>query len=162
MADREHMTHRLAMHAAALASLGACPVWDAAVHAYLAADALQHADLEYGDSGRTQERHFRERLALESKYGPAWRKHPEAEAERKRIFREGEESTDRWTERYCQPLWAAARSVASTPAPSMAAASFKAALIEAEEVWNDRDFNKDPMQILQADFDRLTDVGGAA
>lgn len=42
------------------------------------------------------------------------------------------------------------------PAPTIAAAVFKADLIHAEDAWNDSTFDADCMQILTDDFARLT------
>ncbi|MGD9664944.1 MAG: hypothetical protein AB7U34_07040, partial [Novosphingobium sp.] len=60
-----------------------------------------------------------------------------------------------WTRRYCEPFWKAANELALVPSPSIAAAAFKAALIERDEVWNDKNFPADAMQVLHDDFARL-------
>ncbi|WP_066561006.1 hypothetical protein [Croceicoccus bisphenolivorans] len=155
MADIDTIAKRVALHGAALATLGTDPAWDKALRAYLRADALQQADLEFGETAKGQERRKLECIMLADRYGPEWRKHPGAEAERRRIFEEGEESDKRWTERFCKPYWRASRELALTPAPTIAAAMFKATMIESDEVWNDCDFPADCMEILQSDFARL-------
>lgn len=60
-----------------------------------------------------------------------------------------------WSDRYCEPVWQAERDLAMTPAPSIAAAIFKATMIEIEEVTYDTRFDADAMDVLHADFARL-------
>lgn len=155
MADYNIVTHRSTIHQEALATLGTDPAWDKALHSYLRADALQHADLEYGEVAKIRLRHEYEEIELADKFGRDWKKHPGAKDEWNRIRAESDAADDRWTERYCRPLWRAANELALTPAPTLAAAMFKATLIETEEVWNDRDFPADAMDVLQSDFARL-------
>lgn len=117
----------------ALSTMGACPKWDAAVTAYLAADALVHAEGEYGALAKASEALFR-----------------------KEIGRPAMDAAERhWTDTYCRPAWQAARTLSTTPAPSLSAALFKSLIIEKAEVWNDADMTEDCMSILRADFARV-------
>lgn len=155
MSDYQIIANRLAQHQAGLATLGVDPAWDKAMHAYLRADALQHAAGEFGDLAKVRYRHQVEGIDLQGKYGRDWKLHPDGKKELSRINREIHEEDERWGERYCKPMWRAANELALTPAPTIGAAMFKASIMESEEVWNDRDFPADCMEILQADFARL-------
>lgn len=155
MASIDTITRRLATHQAALATAGIDPAWDCALQAYLRADALQHADLQFGARSEASETLMRRRWSLEGKYGKAWHQHPDAQADRNEIFALDQAADKQWTRAFCAPFWRASRELALTPAPTMAAALFKAAIMEADELSNDTDFPADCMEVLQADFRRL-------
>lgn len=155
MSNLEQINSRLAMQSAALATMDACPAWDAAVSRWLRWCVLAAADGEYGALSKANEESCRRRMCLEERYGKSWRDLPHLKATASAHFRTGEEADKRWTEDYCQPLWEAARALAVTPAPTVAAAVFKGMLIESDEVWNDIQFPDDPIAILHADFARV-------
>lgn len=156
MANIDVITKRAAIHSAALATLGADSTWDKALKAYLRADALQHADGEFGALDAASEKFRRFGWSLESKYGSDWSNIPKAKAEHQPAFADMQAAENRWAEAYCKPFWRATRELALTPAPTIAAAMFKASMMEQEDLSNDSEFPADCMQILQADFDRLT------
>lgn len=56
---------------------------------------------------------------------------------------------------FYRPFWESQRELARYPAPTLAAALFKAAMIAAEDVWNDSDMTEDCAKLLHADFARL-------
>lgn len=132
MSDLAQTTARAAEISLALSTMGTCPKWDAALATYLAAEALVHAEGEYGSLAK----------ATEALY-------------RKEIDRSGMDAAERlWTDTYCRPAWKAARILSTTPAPSLSAALFKSLMVEKAEVWNDADMTEDCMAILRADFAR--------
>lgn len=155
MANIDSITQCATLHSAALATLGSDPTWDKALKAYLRADALQRADSEFGALDKASAAFRRSRWALEDMYGPNWSGVPKATAEHQPAFAAMQAAEDRWAQTFCQVLWRTSRELALTPAPTIAAAMFKATLIEIEDLSNDCDFPADPMEVLQADFARL-------
>lgn len=155
MANIDAITKRAVMHSAALATLGSDPAWDKALNAYLRADTLQQADAECGALYAATDKFRRFGWSLESKYGPNWSNVPQAKAEHKPAYDEMQAAENKWAEVYCKPHWRASRELALTPAPTVAAAVFKANMIEHEDLPNDHEFPADCMEILHADFARL-------
>lgn len=157
MAHIDIITRRLASHQAALATTGIDPDWDKALHAYLRADIMQHADLEFGQVAQANERRFRDKVEIEAKYGKDWKANTEAQAAEKASYERTKAADDHWANGLCSAFWRAGRELALTPAPSMAAVAFKASMIEADDLNNDIDFPANCMRILQADFIRLAE-----
>lgn len=155
MQDFDNMAHRLAMHHAAMATTGIDPAWDKALHAYIKADILQNAELEFGSVARAAMQRQTEQVEIEVKYGKEWKSIPEAQALDRVSFEKMQSADDHWANTVCRAYWRAGRELALTPAPSMAAIAFKATVIELNEMDNDRDFPADPMEVLHADFARL-------
>lgn len=139
----------------ALGTLGTCPTWDAALHRYLAAEALQHADMEFGRFYEADEEHSFTVIRLEGQYGPAYPYNPRAAEVRdaayaKLMVAEKQRDTD-----YIHPYWQACRDLAMTPAPSLAAAVFKVNMIIHDEPWNDSRMAANCMELVKTDFARL-------
>lgn len=155
MAEISTITARAVFTQFALSTTGIDPVWDKALHAYLRADALQHAVSQFGPLAQVEEKRQHAQIELEAKYGRNWTSHPDTEQRRGELDKECSAAETDWSERHCRPFWRAGRELAATPAPSMPAALFKAVLIEQDEVWNDGDFPLDAMQVLHEDFARL-------
>ncbi|RVQ65726.1 hypothetical protein EKN06_12385 [Croceicoccus ponticola] len=155
MATIDIISRRLTTHQAALATTGVDPTWDKALHAYLRADVLQQADLEIGAYAGANEVLLRRRWALETKYGKGWRQHPAAGNECHELDAMSKVMDDAWVRDFCAPFWRVSRELALTPSPTMAAAIFKASMIEADDLANDSEFPANAMEVLQADFARL-------
>lgn len=155
MANLEQINSRLAMQSAAFATMGACPVWDAALSRWLRWTVLASADLEFGAMAKADNDAALRSIRMDERHGKGWRNLPHLRPEIDAHMRECEKASDLWTSSYCQLQWEAARALAMTPAPTMAAAVFKAMLIESDEVDNDQAFTADPMALLHADFDRV-------
>jgi len=151
----------LAFTSAAIATMGACPVWDAAMTKYLAAMTLCQAEVQYGATGKAEDADSLERLSIKEQHGKKWTALPD---EITAPFQEAEDArSEAWTANFAQPQWDAATALVGTPAPTLAAAVFKDALIQREETpqWPNLPF--DCMEVLAADFARLTsDQTGAA
>jgi len=158
MARINQITYRAAYNSLALSTLGACPVWDAALKRFLATNCLQHADIEHGALSQASEQAAFERMRLESLYGSKWRGDPRAKPAVARLNEAYAAADNAWTEKFAEPYFQAVRDLVLVPAPTIAAAVFKADLIYAEEAWNDTGFEADCMQILQDDFARLTAI----
>jgi hypothetical protein len=146
---------RAAFTAQALATIGADSEWDARLADYLRCDALQFADSEFGAYAAANEKLTLAAIQLEARYGDAYRSSPQAKVLADIAHAENAEANQRWSDTYLKPFWRAARDLASTPAPTLAAALFKVALIHSEEVWNDAKFAGNAMQIVSEDFARL-------
>lgn len=157
MATRDIITARVSYNAAALATMGTCPTWDAAMTRFLSAVALADADTEYGESAAQTEIRAREDIRLAAKYGPGWRNIPAARAEADRNLPPILDAETAWTETFCEPVWQSARALALVPAPTLAATLFKAQMLDDQELWNDAQFTHNCMAIVQADFARLAD-----
>lgn len=157
-----------AMHvlfdAQGLATMGVCPTWDRAVHNFVAADVLARAHEEFGPLtlNRVDEDLERERVALEARYGEHWRNHPDGKPVWKRLVQAGEASDSEFFKQFYAPFYAAQCQLARTPAPTLAAALFKAAVIEAHDVWNDPDLEESCIDLIQADLARLASQEGCA
>jgi len=151
----------LAFTSAAITTMGACPVWDAAMTKYLAAMTLCQAEMQYGATGKAEDADGLDRLLLKEQHGKKWTALPD---EITAPFQEAEDArSEAWTANFAQPQWDAATALVGTPAPTLAAAVFKDALIQREETpqWPNLPF--DCMAVLSADFARLTcDQTGAA
>jgi hypothetical protein len=156
MASIDQITLRAAYNSLALATLGACPVWDAATRRFLAANCLQQADLDYGALAKANEAGAYERMRLEGLYGKNWRDDLRARQAARSLAEADKAAEDEWHETFTKPYWQAIRDLVLVPAPTVSAAVFKADLIHAEEAWNDSGFAADCMQIITDDFARLT------
>ena len=155
MTDTAFSAERFAFTSQALSTLGTDPAWDAALSRYLRLESLTHADAEFGAYAKANEADDLARLALEEKYGKAFRSNPEA-AEKWGALHERMNAAERTQlETYVKPMWEAGRRLALTPAPTLAAAVFKGNFIHREEIWNDNQFEADAMAIVTADFARL-------
>ena len=130
--------------------------WGLRMAEYLRAAALQRADEAFGALAKVAEECTLRDIRLEARFGPGFRSIPEARAIMDRTPTSGmRDSDDAHCEDFCKPLWQAQRELAATPAPNLAAALFKVHLIEEAELDNDSVFQRDCMEIVQADFARL-------
>jgi len=148
--DISARAEHLAFTSSAIATMGACPVWDAAMGRYLAALTLCEAEMQYGAHGKAEDADDLERLLLKNQHGKTWDELPEAITA---PFEQARSAAERaWTENFAQPQWDAATALVGTPAPTLAAAVFKHTLIQREETpqWTDLPF--DCMDVLAADF----------
>jgi len=158
MSFTAQLTYELVYTAQALATLGGSPEWDAAVTKMLATQSLCRADENYGVKAKADEEAGWVKIHLEDRYGKEWKHHPEASSEVAVLQRSGEQADATFHEKYTKPYWAAMRALAHTPAPTLAAACFKQSVIQHDEVWNDSDMKGDCMELVTADFARLTAV----
>lgn len=133
MSNIAQQAHRAANLQLALSTMGHGAAWDAAVINYLATEALVHSDAEFGALAAATEARVSEQID-----SAALRRAETAHTE------------------LCEPFWAAARALAATPAPTFAAAMFKAHAIDVAEVWNDNDGATDYMALVQAELARFT------
>jgi len=161
ISDNTARTEHLAFTAAAISTMGACAMWDAAMAKYLAALTLCEAEARYGGYGKSSEELSLQRLSLKEQHGKRWEELPEAVRADNGAAEEA--AALAWTNDFAQPQWDAATALVGTPAPTLAAAVFKHTLIRREETpqWTDLPF--DCMAVLSADFARITsDQTGAA
>jgi hypothetical protein len=151
MADIHYIHRRQFLTTLAVQSLGSCPRWDAALTAYLRAQELQWGFAEWGPMGQTNNDAEMAKIG----YGPGWQQDPVATAKIDPLVRSHQAEHDRWEADYLSAVYEASSIIATTPAPNVAAAVFKAQLIEIEEIWNAKDFHHDCMKIIADDFARL-------
>lgn len=156
MANIANSAQSCAFQTLALSTMGVDSIWDTRLTAYLAAMALQQADCEYGDYDKAHEEAARADFSASANFGPDWRRNPRALATVEQARKSAAEASDRWVERYCEPFWQAGRDLAMTPAPTIAAAMFKAELIKIDEIWNDSQTDRDCVEIIAEDMARLT------
>lgn len=156
MTDLANQAHHATLRASAVATLGGSPAWDQVLSRYLACDALHTAMAEYGPLSQAHEARAWLAIELEKQHGKNWKDNLDAQARYAIADRAYQAADETYTADFLVPLWQAQRDLASTPAPTMAAAVFKAQLIEVEEVWNDNQFDLDCMQIVRDDFARLS------
>ena len=155
MAVAEQMAFKLALTSQAASTMGFDPKWDAAVANFLRTFSLWQADEEYGAKAKVDEAWQASHILLESRFGKGWKHHPDAAAEIEQADAAYQAGEDAHHEAFVAPYWKALRDLAGTPAPSIAAATFKQLLIQSEEVWNDSAMEVDCMQIVVEDFTRL-------
>ena len=133
--DPNSMTARLTFKQAGLATLGLDAAWDRAVQRYLRCETLYYA----ADA-----------------FGRGWKAQPEAARRHDISFKGLIKAEEDHVRQFAEPYWRAANELALTPAPSLAAAMFKAAVMEHDEIDTSRDFPAKCMEVLQADFARLS------
>lgn len=136
-------------------TMGVDPAWDEAMREFLACDIRARAQEHFGPIIQRQEAHERHQMELEERLGRQWREHPEGRPIWELMQDDGVRGDAEIAERFYKPLWAAQVKLAMTPAPSLAAVVFKAALIEAQEVYNDVGMESDCIALLDADLARL-------
>lgn len=155
MTDIDIITMRAAFTSQALATMGADPEWDRRLSEFLRWNALQTADAEFGAYATANEAHTRTIINLEARFGAAYQSNPEGKALAREAFDENQAANQQWEQTYLKPFWQAACDLACTPAPTLAAALFKVSLIQWEDLGNDSQMPRDPMQIVAEDMARL-------
>lgn len=155
MNEIHYFTLRAATTTRALSTMGECPRWDRAVSDYLRLDALYRADAAFGATSQAEEAHTLEGMAIEGQYGREWRAIPEAMARHNAAQAALRSAEDKQVGAFAKPLWAAQRTLALTPAPSLNAALFKAEAIESEDIWNDNEFRADAFELVAVELARF-------
>lgn len=155
MASIDTTIVRSAYTTQALATMGADPAWDAALTTYLRATALAEADLGFGAFAKADEQNALEMMAIEETFGKGWRQLAEAVDARNVAFAKVEQAECQRDRDFLEPLWASQRALVKVPAPTFAAALFKANFIETDEAWNDNRLGIDAFEVIAADFARL-------
>lgn len=140
----------------AAATMGVDAAWDRAIASYLAADIRMRAQESYGPLARQKDADAVEAHAMAKRLGVGWRDTPEGAEVAAQHSRNLVAKEDRMRAEFYEPQWQSLRDVVRTPAPSFAAAAWKAALIEWEDVWCDSLLEADCVAILDADLARLT------
>ena len=156
MANLASSAQRATFATFANSTLGACPRWDAALTEYVQAEALMHACAEYGPLAHADDKHGLAIYEAQATYGKRWEEEPVAKSRVDALFDEQQEQNDLWVAEYVDRCDKAAAALAFVPAPTIAAATFKAWLIDSYELWNTTDIDDDCMQIVRDDFDRFT------
>lgn len=156
MADTDHITLRSVFATQALATMGVDPEWDRKLSAYLRLDTLQHADAEFGANAAANERFTLDGMLLESKYGENYRVRPEC----RQIVHEGDEvynaAEKAWQTKFLEPFWQATHELALTPAPTLAAALLKVAMIDREDLGR-VNMPRDLMEVVTEDMNRVAE-----
>lgn len=149
------MTHNSVFLQQAIGTQGANAEWDKALLAYVSAFTRCTADSEFGPHAIAYEAFLDVRASLEATHGKDFLKSPDA-AEINRIeYAKVQADEERMHKEHYSPMWKAARDLAKTPAPNLAAAAFKLTLIQREDLDNDKHMDREPMEIVEADFARL-------
>jgi len=151
---------RAQFHAQGIATMGLDPAWDRAVTAYIAADVRSRAHEEFGPLALRKDGADLETIMAAVRLGKDWRDAKEGIAIA-RNFDVASAAYEAGMEKdFYGPSWRAQRDLALTPAPSLSAASWKAAAISLHEIWNDRTLEDDLASVIDADLARFT--GGEA
>ncbi|HQS71101.1 MAG: hypothetical protein B7Y36_11145 [Novosphingobium sp. 28-62-57] len=151
-------THRLALHAAALATLGTCPTWDKAVTEYLARAALATADEAFGTSWQKRYDLEMAEHALASEHGKHWRDRPDLAPRARELARADDAIADERAAVFQNPTEEAAHELVRIPAPTIAAALLKVELIDRHQLWDDVRFETDGLAIVHADIARISGI----
>lgn len=155
MATIDIITLRSVFTTQALTTMGACPEWDRKVAAYLRAEALQHADCDYGAYAEVENDVGLEEIRLADTHGAGWKNNPDLASTKQALQERGAAASERWQAEFADPHDSAARDLAVTPAPTLAAALFKQLMIEREDLGNDNRMPRDAMEIVAEDMARL-------
>ena len=150
MAAIDYTHQRYHLTTLALSTLGTCPRWDAALTAYLSAQELQHAFSEWGPKGQADNDCDAHRYEHGTKSLA-----PAAKAKSDRLKAEYKRQEEHWEKHLLPPMYEATRALLDVPAPNVAAAVFKATMIDVDEAWNDALYEADCYQIIRDDFARL-------
>lgn len=143
-------------HTIGAATMGVDAAWDRAMGNYIATDIRARAAEIYGPLARQKDDDAVEAHGMAKRLGMAWRdtdEGAEVAAQHRRnliAYDEGLRSA------FYEPHWQAIRDIVRTPAPSLAAAAWKAALIDWQDAWCDSMLEADCVAILDADLTRLT------
>lgn len=156
MADVYSFTNHQYLAAAnpALAATGD-QEWDSRFADWLALDALARADIDFGPYAEACRHNDDTKRRLEHDHGLNFKACPKASAEWEVEWRKMLAAEDDRQDRYLAPMWRAARALALTPAPNLAAALYKVEVIKREELDNNGGFEVDPFQIVRDDIARL-------
>lgn len=155
MADNATITMRAAYTAQALATMGSCPIWDAALADYLRKEALDFADYEFGKMNVARETAGLEELRLAEKYGKCWLRNAEARAEWQPSFEVLMRAEDEYRDNFSEPHWDAARRLMEANAPTLAAALFKVMMIQREELEREGEVDERCMAFVIDDMARI-------
>src|SRR5687767_982379 len=98
------------------------PTWNSRLADYLRLDGPARAEREFGALSKSIAKSETRDLWLEEKFGPNFRNVPAARVMLDAAFPETMAADDAYAASFLKPLWAAARELAMTPAPSLAAA----------------------------------------
>lgn len=150
---------RAQIQAPAIATMGDCPAWDAAVTAFVTTDIVARAHQEYGPLKQADGENTIEKDELDRQHGEGWHRRPEHEETWARLCAAGAAFDDALCKQFYTPMWEAQRQLVLTPAPSLAALVVKAAVMEWHEVWNDKNVEQDGAELLEAEARRLTGAG---
>lgn len=141
-----------ALIALGLATMGASPAWDIAVTELLVWMARTRANERIGAMLDAEETFRLARHAIKAEHGYRWSDDRAARGKWTAAALTHTAAFDEHVERFYGPLWAAQRALVATPAPTLAAALFKARIAEQGEVWNDNEFTGDCPAIVDADL----------
>ncbi len=155
MSVQETLAQRSSYVAQALATMGVDPEWDKRLTAYLTAECLAFADLEFGVMADALEKEARARVHIQMEFGKNFAQNPEAVARYKEAQRETGVVEKARTSQYLTPYWAAAKDLMHTPAPTLAAALFKSNMIFKEDLFCEPGIGQLAMGVLASDFHRL-------
>ena len=150
MATIAYTHQRYHLTTLALSTLGTCPRWDASLTAYLSAQELQHAFSEWGPKGQADDDCDAHRYEHGTKSLA-----PAAKTKSDRLKAEYKRQEEHWETHLLPPMYETTRALLDVPAPNVAAAVFKATMIDVDEAWNDALYEADCYQIIRNDFARL-------
>lgn len=129
--------------------------WNAAAATYLLRDGLALADRTFGDYAKASVAFDHAKAEIEAKFGKNFRAVAGGSEAFDPVWDQMQAAGDTQYQDFLAPLWAAARELALTPAPTLAAALFKVEVIRHEELDNDIYMTRDPMQLVAEDMARL-------
>lgn len=155
MSEIQTSTHHASIAIQGLGTMGVDPEWDQRVTEYLKRRTLFYADAAFGSSAAVEEGVLLAHTSLKQRYGKDYRSDRAAAKELAKLDAVRGAADIRQHEKYTSPYWQAARDFAACPAPTLAAALFKARIFDIDELWNDAHFKGDCMTIVSEDMDRL-------
>jgi hypothetical protein len=141
-----------------LATMGVDPVWDKAVRQYVVATARARAEEAFGEHASSLAKHADRDLSLAKWRQSGWPPHVDQDLWIIDHHTQLQDAENRIRAEFYEPLWTAERLIAETPAPTLSAAIWKAAVMELADVQLDHEVSVDCAQPLYADFDRLASL----
>ena len=102
---------------------------------------------------------MRAKYELEGKYGSNYSGHPTGSVEWEAVWNAMTASEAARFKDYLAPLWRSARMVALASAPNFAAILVKIKISKEEELDNDGEMMRDPMDLIREDIRRVPRIG---
>lgn len=134
---------------------GCRSAWNFAIRQFIAADLRARAQDEFGPHELARQDRDAVECLLKVKHGTKWAETAEGKLITDR-HRAAMNASDQFlSEHFYEPHHIACRLVAMTPAPTLAAAIVKAAIVEIHETWHDPEMTGDTLAILDADIERF-------
>lgn len=129
--------------------------WDKCMAEYLRTRALVLAVFEYGPLAKANKELEWLEASLAHQFGRDFKCQPEASEVWEPALKRVNELDREMVGRFARPHWEAQRALVQCPAPDLAAALFKADMVQIDDAANDGGLKGDAFQYVAADLERF-------